>query len=71
MLKFLAQLTVYGVVTWFILEDIATRRPECLCEEVEKLPENYFIVETNEVETCESEGKTIVTRSVRQAKVER
>tara|TARA_R100000329_G_scaffold111137_1_gene91248 strand:+ start:155 stop:361 length:207 start_codon:yes stop_codon:yes gene_type:complete len=68
MIKFLAQLTVYGVVTWFILEDIATRRPECICEE---MPENYFIVETNEVETCESEGKTIVTRSVRQAKVER
>ena len=69
MIKFLVQLTIYGLVTWFILEKhIETRSLECMCEE---MPEDYFIVETNEVETCENKGKTIITRSVRQAKVER
>lgn len=65
-MKWLVEIAVIGCAIFFGVNWVAT--PICNCQ---KLPENYFVVETKETEMCVDESRqTIVTKITKSGKVE-
>ena len=63
-MKWIVEVLFLGGIVWFV----ASPSKQCNCQ---KLPENYFVVETKETEMCIDESRqTIVTKVTRQGKVE-
>jgi hypothetical protein len=66
-MKWIIELCFIGGIVWFVL---GQQPPPISCD-CPELPENYFVVETKETETCiDSNRETIVTKVVRSANVE-
>jgi hypothetical protein len=63
-------IVICGFLAWALVWIVENGRVPCNCA-VPMLPENHFIEETFETETCvDKDRKTIVTRKVSSAKVE-
>lgn len=65
-MKWLIEVLVIGGIIWYVFS--ATKTP-CVCEE---LPEDYFVIETRETETCIDENRKIhVTKITKQSKIDK
>lgn len=64
-MRTLLELVFVLSVAWWVFKPSDV---QCDCE---KLPENYFVVETKETETCIDENRqTIITKVIKSGKVE-
>lgn len=60
---------IWFALSWLVNSVPPSQQQPCNCP---KLPDNYFVVETNETVTClNEEREREVTQTIRQAKVER